>query len=227
MQTKNYTEAIFNTQLELNKYIFSKRQLDTSIWENRDSTDDSVLETWLLKFLRATNQEVFELEKDLIFIKELKHTDKVLQNTRVEAIDIIHFVVSMCLLVDMKPEELKYNDIFKNVIPRGEIVPTIISRSIYFLRDRIFEIENQLNWKWWSNYEPIDRDKIKELLESMLLTLTTLCSSLNLTPEDIWSVYKQKVEVNRQRQLQNYSRSTKTEEDNESIVTGVKNNANS
>jgi len=84
------------------------------------------------------------------------------------------------------------------------------------MREEVIEYEEELLWKWWSKDE-IDLQNIRVELIDILHFLVSAMICSGLTPEKVYDVYQQKHAVNLKRQDTNYSKATKTEEDNRSI----------
>ncbi len=84
------------------------------------------------------------------------------------------------------------------------------------MKEEVIEFEDELLWKWWSKDE-IDLQNIRVELIDILHFLVSAMICAGLTPEKVYDVYQQKHAVNLKRQDTNYSKATKTEEDNRNI----------
>jgi dimeric dUTPase (all-alpha-NTP-PPase superfamily) len=84
------------------------------------------------------------------------------------------------------------------------------------MREEINEVDADLLWKWWSKDE-IDLQNIRVELIDVLHFLVSAMICAGLTPEKVFDVYRQKHAVNLNRQDTNYSKNSKTEEDNKNI----------
>ena len=84
------------------------------------------------------------------------------------------------------------------------------------IREEINELDADLLWKWWSKDE-IDMQNIRVELIDVLHFLVSAMICAGLTPEKVFDVYRQKHAVNLNRQDTNYSKNSKTEEDNKNI----------
>jgi len=84
------------------------------------------------------------------------------------------------------------------------------------MREEINELDADLLWKWWSKDE-IDMQNIRVELIDILHFLVSAMICAGLTPEKVFDVYRQKHAVNLNRQDTNYSKNSKTEDDNKSI----------
>jgi dimeric dUTPase (all-alpha-NTP-PPase superfamily) len=82
--------------------------------------------------------------------------------------------------------------------------------------EEINELDADLLWKWWSKDE-IDLQNIRVELIDVLHFLVSAMICAGLTPEKVFDVYRQKHAVNLNRQDTNYSKNSKTEEDNKNI----------
>ena len=94
------------------------------------------------------------------------------------------------------------------------------------MSQELSEFCDTLNWKWWSkefkNHRVnavMDRQNAKVELVDMMHFLVSMMQCMGMTPEDVYSVYKQKHAINLERQRNGYSHIGKTEEDNKTIVT--------
>jgi len=207
------TEQVFKLQCGLNHFVFERRGLSytRSIWAYIPRADDALgqhehveldteREKWLLNFCRALDDEVREI-----------YYAQTPKESKVEAIDILHFAVSIAVLAGVRAEPWL-------------LFPSKGPEEFYTRRQLIFEIDNQrrkiqneLNWKWWSDYEKPDAAKVRAHVHLLFSALRNLFGFLNMTENDILSVYEQKHRVNKERQEKGYARSTKTEDDNEGI----------
>lgn len=84
------------------------------------------------------------------------------------------------------------------------------------MREEINELDADLLWKWWSKDE-IDIQNIRVELIDILHFLVSAMICAGLTPEKVFDVYRQKHAVNLNRQDTNYSKHSKTEDDNKKI----------
>lgn len=84
------------------------------------------------------------------------------------------------------------------------------------LKDEVRELEEEFLWKWWSK-DNLDMQNIRVELIDILHFWISLCQVAGMNAEDVVRIYKQKNEVNIKRQLTNYSKSNKTEDDNKEI----------
>lgn len=84
------------------------------------------------------------------------------------------------------------------------------------MEEELKELNDDLLWKWWSK-DTIDIQNIRVELIDILHFLVSAMISAGLTPEKVFDVYQQKHAVNINRQDSDYSKETKTEDDNRDI----------
>ena len=76
----------------------------------------------------------------------------------------------------------------------------MLSRAI---QHELMEIEDLLPWKWWKNYGSIDDDVIKAIKEELIDILhfwLSMCHKLDMTPDEVMKIYKEKNKENFDRQ---------------------------
>ena len=106
----DFLYRLFDMQQCLNDTVFAKNHiLPSDLWARfRDNlaTSDQI-KLWLLNFCRALSHEVVELEGSTNWKWWSKDPEPVdLQNARVEIVDMWHFLISLTLIVGMRPEDL-------------------------------------------------------------------------------------------------------------------------
>ena len=102
--------------------------------------------------------------------------------------------------------ELKVNDL-----------PNVwLSKYSTAMSEELKELDEELLWKWWSK-DTIDIQNTRVELIDILHFLVSAMICAGLTPEKVFDIYKQKHAVNLNRQDSGYSKSTKTESDNQNI----------
>ena len=79
------------------------------------------------------------------------------------------------------------------------------------------ELEAELLWKWWSK-DQINMQNIRVEIVDIMHFLVSLALAAGLTAEEFHRLYTAKHKVNEQRQEQGYSKETKNEADNKSVV---------
>jgi len=92
------------------------------------------------------------------------------------------------------------------------------------LEQEVSELKDCTNWKFWSveykkhdKHAIIDKQNAKVEMVDILHFVVSLAQCLGFTPESLLDVYKQKWQVNMNRQDNGYNHLNKTEEDNKSI----------
>lgn len=199
------------------------------IWQHQVCGDLKDLENlheidkimWIELFMSAIDDELRELE--ICF--ETPKTD--IQNARVEVIDIWHFLVSASIAAGLDPDNMllymaknmrnPFTDAFLENRPETVHKPDIFSvvRGMDKYRRAIV---NCFNWKWWSDPEPVDWDMVTKSLIHFWRYLFLASISVGLSLSGVIDIYKKKWEINKQRQEKGYSKSTKDESDNSTVV---------
>lgn len=91
-----------------------------------------------------------------------------------------------------------------------------LARYSKAMREELDELDRELLWKWWSK-DKVDIQNIRVELIDILHFLISSMICAGLSADKVFDIYKQKHAVNRARQDSDYSRLTKTEDDNRSI----------
>ena len=110
----------------------------------------------------------------------------------------------------------------REALRRGELdaagLPNQWLRNyLWALRDECRELDEELLKKWWSR-DRLDVQNIRVEIVDMLHFLVSLALTADLDAEDLHRLYIKKNEINLQRQDSGYSRASKTEADNETVV---------
>jgi len=95
MITPDKLSEIFRLQEELNLRI----GVDT-----RHMTDEQ-RQQWVLNYCRAMSQEIAELTDSVPWKWWAKYQTFDKQNARVEVVDLMHFLISLALVLEMTPED--------------------------------------------------------------------------------------------------------------------------
>ena len=66
------------------------------------------------------------------------------------------------------------------------------------------ELQRTTNWKWWKSPTQFNRDEAREELIDVWHFVVQASIELGLTPDDIIAEYKNKNEINRERQRTGY-----------------------
>lgn len=203
---------IFEKQFELNTTIFAKCGFPS--WrvvidpESRVLfKDQPALPYWVENFRKALFSEFAEL------LDELAKPEPDLQNAKVEAIDILHFLVSLSQLTDVRPEEALDCRHWK--FGRPEVGS---SRMIIEWVLAINGLQNSVKWKWWAKGGGYKPEAAKEATLKGWTLFWDLTDWLGLSMADVKSIYFQKHQVNLNRQACGYNEDTKTEADNLTIA---------
>ena len=190
---------IFKRQWQLNIHTLANIGKDFE----KTIADPEQKVIWIENYRKALSAELAEL------IREVEEYGIGTRNGKIEIIDIMHFLVSLSHIVDVKPEEIPSFSISEN----GISFESCAIRTFLGLD----ALQNSLKWKWWAKgggYKPEKaRDAVLDLWESIAMTSAVFA----LDFEEIKRIYIEKNKVNFQRQNQNYNEDTKTEADNLSI----------
>lgn len=112
-------QEIFDLQAELNDVIFEKLReggqgriaAPLSVPSRHDfgGEDDRTRAEWWRNYLLALQQEAAEAQDSLPWkwwSRDCELTEEMIQNAKVELIDILHFWVSACFVVGLTPERV-------------------------------------------------------------------------------------------------------------------------
>ena len=83
------------------------------------------------------------------------------------------------------------------------------------MSQEIAELTDSVPWKWWAKYQKFDKQNARVEVADMFHFLVSLAQVLDMSAEDIFNAYRQKHQVNVQRQLDGYA--TKNEDDSRHI----------
>jgi hypothetical protein len=234
------------------KYLFDidKLQRELNIVIGRDTVGDKDKLKWSTDYHIALMSEAHELMNCTswkwwsIEGKEDLHKKIInLKNAKIEAIDILHFLVSLIQIHDVQVEDYEINLESKDLISYcielidlcvfgmklnseadAETLVTEVNFDEIFetktiLTSDIFNIDNSLT------NQTISDDTKKNFhswnIRNMLYSLECIFKILEISDEDILAIYKLKHEKNLLRQKNNYSVLNKTEEDNKEIESKI------
>lgn len=62
------------------------------------------------------------------------------------------------------------------------------------------ELLDEVNFKWWKNPQPVDRERVKEELVDILHFFVSMCIKCDISPEELYQGYLAKNEENFRRQ---------------------------
>ena len=85
------------------------------------------------------------------------------------------------------------------------------------MKEELCELDDELLWKWWSK-DKIDMQNIRVELIDILHFLVSAMMCAGLNAEKVFDIYKQKHAANIKRQVNDYNKKTKTEDDNREIT---------
>jgi hypothetical protein len=197
---------IWDMQLELNKLI------------GIDTVNDPNKSKLLFQFAYQLYDELDELEDALL--------EKDIPKVKLEAIDCLHFLISIWQILDINYENIpKYSNnqtyiSFSNVKPFCRV-----------LLKQSHQLQKCCLTKWWvKEYKDGDelfktllfKDKAIELINNINENIFSLFRLLLMDDSHIYNIYKMKYEKNIERQKNNYSIKNKTEDDNKEIELKIK-----
>lgn len=190
-------EEIFSLQAELNTFVAKKKNLPTEfsdLWDLEKQRTSSTLsktqEDWLLQYSRATWHEVEEL---YTCREKVGDVDTVVE----EAVDVLHFLVSMGIIVGLQPAEIDSTVVSTNPYLR-------IDTFCDVLRNQLIQLERRTNWKWWSKKKVLFTAVLKTDVANMLSHLVQIFYRFDLDLYSILDEYKLKHAENVKRQEDGY-----------------------
>ena len=77
------------------------------------------------------------------------------------------------------------------------------------------ELIDSVPWKWWAKYQKFDVENAKIEVVDMFHFLISLAQTLEMSADEVFSLYTKKMKVNHDRQDTGYTK--KNEEDNKQI----------
>jgi dimeric dUTPase (all-alpha-NTP-PPase superfamily) len=86
-------------------------------------------------------------------------------------------------------------------VRRVEVKPIELCRAIIH---ETVELEDELGWKWWKTRKEADLFKVKEEAIDVLHFLLSLFLKLGMDAEEVRKLYKQKWQINMNRQNNGY-----------------------
>ncbi len=85
-----------------------------------------------------------------------------------------------------------------------ESVETRISYLATAITHEAVELQRLTNWKWWKKPATFDKDSAREELIDIWHFVVQASIELGMTPTEIVEKYREKNEVNKQRQVSGY-----------------------
>lgn len=77
---------------------------------------------------------------------------------------------------------------------------TWVEKEVLAMVAELGELLATVNFKWWKNPRPVDREAVKEEVVDLLHFLVSLCLKLDLGPNELYEAYLAKNEENFRRQ---------------------------
>jgi len=212
-----YFDEIYKLQRELNIII------------GKDTVEDPDKLKWSTEYFIALISEAVEL-MDCINWKGWTTEGKVdqykriidLKNAKIEAIDCLHFVMSLIHVYDIKENMIgisqETSNIMSNII---EILWRCNDSLISSTRGEkwYFDIDDSIKYTQKLEYD--SKQDIKRNIIICYRLLMDIFQRLEMSDDDILNIYKMKHEKNILRQKNNYSVLTKTEDDNNEIKDNI------
>jgi dimeric dUTPase (all-alpha-NTP-PPase superfamily) len=104
---------------------------------------------------------------------------------------------------------------------QGELGPNTkvnewLGKYLQALDDESRELKEELLWKWWSK-DHLDMQNIRVEIVDQLHFWISLAMTAGMDAESVFRIYMQKNAVNHQRQENDYSKASKSEEDNRGV----------
>ena len=75
-----------------------------------------------------------------------------------------------------------------------------IQKQTLAMLSELAELLDEVNFKWWKNKKPVNEHALKEELVDILHFFVSMCLSAGLTPEELYTIYKEKNNENFRRQ---------------------------
>lgn len=192
-------QEIFELQRQLNVYTLKNIGVDFEEVLLRPELKP----VWIENYRKALSAELAEL------VREVEQNGFDSQNGRVEIVDMLHFLVSLSHLVDIRAQEISVACRASN----GTVFHQCVIRSFLALD----ELQNSVKWKWWAKGGGFKEDKARQAVLELWNCFDETCGLFKLSFDQMKAVYVAKNRVNFQRQDRSYNEDTKTEDDNRSL----------
>jgi dimeric dUTPase (all-alpha-NTP-PPase superfamily) len=76
------------------------------------------------------------------------------------------------------------------------------------------EVPREFHWKYWSKADPfVNRERVRDELVDVLHFVGNILVSIGVTDDELEEAYREKQEINRQRQLDRYVAASGKESD--------------
>lgn len=77
---------------------------------------------------------------------------------------------------------------------------TWVQKEVLAIVSELAELLDEVNFKWWKNPQPVDRERVKGELVDILHFFTSICLKAGLSAEDVYRAYLAKNQENFRRQ---------------------------
>lgn len=199
-----------------------QRSLNKLIGRDTVGAPQELKDEWLFQYLTASEDELYELAMS---------DDP--DNDKIEVIDQLHFNSSICHILNIVPADIE--NIFDFEAAAGTMLfdneNTIDDMIAKSWRD-ISELKRQIEFKWWSKFIKENPDKQFRVIKNrekaiavaieLFIDNLKLCLLVGMRPSDVLEIYKEKHQVNIDRQKNDYDDRNKTEADNLEIIASLK-----
>lgn len=75
-----------------------------------------------------------------------------------------------------------------------------IQKQTLAMISELSELIDEVNFKWWKNKKPVNEQAVKEELVDILHFFVSMCLQAGMTPEELYTIYKEKNSENFRRQ---------------------------
>jgi len=75
-----------------------------------------------------------------------------------------------------------------------------VQKKALALIDEVAELLNEVNYKWWKNPKPVDKQKVAGELIDILHFWVSMCNTMGLSANDVYKIYMNKNNENKDRQ---------------------------
>ncbi len=75
-----------------------------------------------------------------------------------------------------------------------------IQKQTLAMISELSELIDEVNFKWWKNQKPVNERAVKEELVDILHFFVSMCLQAGMTPEEMYTIYKEKNSENFRRQ---------------------------
>lgn len=77
---------------------------------------------------------------------------------------------------------------------------TWIQKEVLAIISELGELLDEVNFKWWKNPKPVDREAVKEELVDVLHFFVSMCLKIDLSADELYTAYVEKNKENFRRQ---------------------------